>query len=126
MADIKRLPGNGCRHFERERCLYEEHLNPGYDEGYRCRVLAHWESAYDDFLARAENFRLDPTAASGLWERQFERLARKTFGCGEYEFRADAEAPACRHVCHGLCCLRLPPCEGRCRHFVLADTNENE
>ncbi|MEF2231047.1 MAG: hypothetical protein V3571_08975 [Pseudodesulfovibrio sp.] len=126
MADIVRLPGCGCRHFEGGRCLYEEHLNPGYQAGYRCRVLVRWESAFDSFLARAENFRVDHSSASALWERQFQRTARKTFQCGDYEFQAEAEAPACRHVRGGLCRLSLPECKGRCRHFRLAMSEENE
>lgn len=126
MTEIAKLPGEGCRHFEGGGCLYEEHLNPGYDAGYRCRVLEHWAEAYDAFLVRAEAFRVEPEAVSELWARQFQRLARKTFRCERYEFCAGTGAPACRHVVDGLCRLNLPPCEGRCRHYrrVAAEANE--
>lgn len=117
MADIKRLPGDGCRHNRSGRCLYEEHLNPGYDPRYRCRVLARWESAFDDFLERAELFGVEQKAVPDLWSRQFRRMARKTFRCGEYEYHAEADIPACLHVEDGLCLLGLPVCDGRCRHF---------
>lgn len=124
MAEIARLPGEGCRHFDAGRCLYEEHLNPGYDAGYRCLVLEHWAEAFDEFLLRAEAFRVEQDAVSGLWARQFQRLARTTLHCDRHEFFAEAEAPACRHVSDGLCRLNLPACEGRCRHFRPAGPEE--
>jgi len=125
MADIVKLPGDGCRHFEGGRCLYEEHLNPGYQAGYKCRVLVHWESAFDSFLARADNFSVDPSTAPALWEQHFQRTARKTFKCDRYVFAAEAEAPSCRNVRGGLCRLSLPECAGRCRHFRLVVPDEN-
>ncbi len=124
MADITRLPGEGCRHHENGRCLYEEHLNPGYDPGFKCRVLARWESAFDEFLARAECFGVEQQAMPDLWRRQFGRLARKTFHCDEYEYCAEAEVPACLHALGGLCRLGLPECEGRCHHFQIKEPEE--
>ncbi|WP_419787772.1 hypothetical protein [Pseudodesulfovibrio sp.] len=127
MAEIARLPGEGCRHFQCGRCLYEEHLNPGYDAGYRCDVLEHWADAYEAFLVRAESFRVEPDAVPELWALQFQRLARKTFRCERFEYDAEAGAPACLHVAESLCLLCLPVCEGRCRHYHGAPaTVENE
>lgn len=121
MADILPMPGALCRHHTLGRCLYEEHLNPGYSLKWRCRVLMRWESAFDDFLVRAELFGVDQDVAPDLWERRFERVAR-SFDCDEYILCREAESPACAHVCDGLCRLALPACEGRCRHFQLPET----
>ena len=124
MADVKRLPGDGCRHHTVERCLYQEHLNPGYTTGWKCRVLLRWETAFDEFLERAESFNLSQHAVPDLWERKFERLAREAFDCEEYVYCAGADAPSCVHAHDGLCRLVLPPCEGRCRHFSIDETTE--
>ncbi|QJB57853.1 hypothetical protein [Pseudodesulfovibrio sp. zrk46] len=120
MSDVKRLPGDGCRHHINKRCLYDEHLNPGYAEGFRCRVLLRWEIAFDEFLERADAFNIEQDAVPDLWGRKFERMARQAFDCEKYEF-AGGEAPACAQVYDGLCLLALPQCEGRCRHFFLVD-----
>ncbi|MUM78365.1 hypothetical protein GKC30_12040 [Pseudodesulfovibrio sp. F-1] len=118
MADILSLPGDVCRHHMRGRCLYEEHLNPGYCAAWRCMAIARWESAFDDFLVRAERFDLGQEQAASLWERRFSRMIR-SFDCERYEPDSGEEMPACVHLCDGLCCQALPPCEGRCRHFRL-------
>lgn len=122
MADVTRLPGEGCHHHIFGRCLYQEHLNPGYATDWRCRVLLCWESAFDDFLLRTERFGLSQSAVPDLWERQFNRMARETFDCEEYVHSPNADIPACVHVHDGLCRLELPECEGRCRHFKTKKT----
>lgn len=116
MGDITRLPGQGCRHHAGGHCLYEERLNPGYAQHWRCRVLARWEAAFDDFLGRAEVFGVEQSAVPDLWERQFERLAREAFDCEQYVYSHGEDAPACLHAVDGVCRLALPVCEGRCRH----------
>jgi hypothetical protein len=123
MAEITRLPGGLCRHHTFGRCLYEEHLNPGYSLRWRCVVLKRWESAFDDFLTRAELFGVSQEAVPDLWERRFEQIARNC-DCEDYAPCAEAQSPACAHVHGGLCRLRLPDCEGRCRHYHLAEANE--
>ena len=125
MAEIKRLPGHGCRHHISGRCLYQEHLNPGYATAWRCRVLLHWEAAFDDFLARAEAFDVAQHAVPDLWNRKFERMARDAFDCADYVYSPDADVPACAHVTDGLCREELPPCQGRCRHFHVAKSEDN-
>ncbi|MGL1862563.1 MAG: hypothetical protein OCC46_08585 [Pseudodesulfovibrio sp.] len=123
MADVTRLPGHGCNHHDSKRCLYQENLNPGYATSWRCRVLLHWEDAFDEFLARAESFGLSQHAVPGLWERKFERMARETFNCADYVFFNGADVPGCGHARDGLCHIALPDCEGRCRHYAV-DTKE--
>lgn len=124
MADIKRLPGNGCRHHATERCLYGEHLNPGYTTEWRCRVLMRWEVAFDEFLERAELLNVGQAAVPDLWGRQFERMARDAFDCEEYVYAPEGEAPSCVHAFDGVCRLSLPKCEGRCRHFCLSTVED--
>lgn len=124
MADVKRLPANGCRHHINQRCLYQEHLNPGYTTSWRCRVLMRWETTFDEFLERAEAFDVAQDAVPDLWGRKFERMARQAFDCEKYVFLQGGDVPACAHVLDGLCHLTLPVCEGRCRHFVI-EKNED-
>ena len=51
-----RLPGWGCRHWMGERCLYEEHLNPGLRRNFRCTVLEDWEKILEEHMARCRGF----------------------------------------------------------------------
>ncbi len=57
-ARVTPLPGLGCRHYRRGRCLIEEHRNPGLAASNRCLVLERLGRAFDDFLLRAENLSL--------------------------------------------------------------------
>lgn len=125
MAEVSRLPGLGCRHHIGGRCLYQEHLNPGYSTEWRCQVLAHWEDEYDEFLHRVEAMNVAQDAVPDLWGRKFERLARQKFQCDRYVFGAGCGAPSCIHVHEGLCRLSLPECKGRCRHFA-REENESD
>ncbi len=115
-ARIRRLPGTDCRHNVRGRCLYEERLNPGYHRDWRCRVVQGWEESYDDFLLRAEAFRLEAAAAAGLWESHVERMVRRGPQCRDFVPGGDG-VPGCSRALEELCLLRLPECSGRCRHF---------
>lgn len=119
VADVYRLPGMGCEHHTAGRCLYEEHLNPGYVTAWRCRVMLHWEDAFDEFLARAECFGVTQDAVPDLWRRKFERMVRKTFACDKYVLHAEVPPPACAHECDGICRSALPRCQGRCRHYAV-------
>ena len=109
--------GVGCRHLVNEKCLYKERLNPGYADEWRCQILKRWETAYDEFLLRAERMGVSPDDAAKLWDRQFERLARDVASCPDYAFCHNEETPACVHCLAGVCLTKLPECEGRCRHF---------
>lgn len=118
MGDITRLPGLGCQYYIDGRCLYEEMLNPGYTQRWRCQVLLKWGSAFDDFLERAESFGIEQDAVPELWERQFERMAREAFHCEQYSYFHGSDIPSCHHhALDGLCRLALPDCGGRCRQY---------
>ena len=116
-ARLRRLPGNECRHFAGGRCLFEEQRNPGYNREWHCRVLLQWEASYDDFLLRADAFRLDVAAAAGLWERRVERLVARAPECEDF-CQGGGAATGCANAVAELCLLRLPECRGRCAHFA--------
>ncbi|KAB1441180.1 hypothetical protein [Pseudodesulfovibrio senegalensis] len=123
MSDVRRLPAGNCWYHRCGRCLYEERLNPGYRQSWRCVVLEDWERLFDDFLVRAEAFSLDQQAAGEMWARRFERIVRDRFDCTHYEHTVDVELPGCVYQYDNLCLLRLPRCQGRCRHYKPVDGN---
>lgn len=116
---VLRLPAFGCRSYHQGRCLYEEQLNPGLDLELRCSVLDRWEAIYDDFLTRAENFRLGAEELARLWRVRFERLAQEDIDCPDFEPALMDSMPECRHLFVDICLLRLPECPGHCRHYRL-------
>jgi len=124
MGKITRLPGCECRSFIHGRCLYEEQLNPGYTQSWRCQVTARWESDYDDFLRRAEFFGVDEAAVPDLWGRRFQRMARDVFHCQRYVYDPDAHVLGCRNHWDGICIMDLPKCGGRCRHYLAISEQE--
>jgi hypothetical protein len=118
MNRVLRLPARYCAHFLLGRCLYEERLNPGYHQGYRCLVLLRAQSDFDAFLTRAEAFGLSDAAASGLWEKQMDRFRAADCGCQEYEPGDTTVFPGCIHCTGDVCVKRLPECGGRCPEFT--------
>ncbi|SOB57766.1 conserved protein of unknown function [Pseudodesulfovibrio profundus] len=119
MAEIEKLPGLGCRHFAAGRCLYQEHLNPGYNQKWRCRVISRWEAAFDSFVERAECFNVSQEAVPDLWQMRFSRMAREVLQCEDYVFHQEGGVVDCTHVQDDICVLLLPLCQGRCRHYSL-------
>lgn len=119
MAEIQKLPGCGCRHFSGGRCLYQEHLNPGYVQEWRCRIASRWEAAFDAFLERAECFNVSQEAVAELWRKRFNRMAGDVLQCEEYAFQHSGGVIDCVHVQKDVCVLLLPICQGRCRHYSL-------
>lgn len=127
MAEVKRMPAQSCRHHIKGRCLYEELLNPGYEQQWRCVVMLRWEEVFDEFLHRAEAFGVDHERVGKLWEIRFKRLAGDTPDCERFQSDPTNDPPCCMHHYEALCLLDLPLCEGRCRHFCTKDeTNESE
>jgi hypothetical protein len=114
---LVRLPAQDCSHFALRRCLYEEHLNPGYDQELRCVVVLHLHGLYDSFLDQAEAFGLGEAQAQDIWERRFQELCRHDTGCQDYKPGANEGFPHCQHGIGDLCVLKLPECAGRCRRF---------
>ena len=121
-AKVLKFPGAGCRHYLHGRCLYEEHLNPGFRRSYRCGVLEGWEAQFESFVDRAEAFGIGQAQAGGLWSRRFEGLVSGRRDCAEFIPEADAarsesEPMGCALFMEGFCLIRLPRCQGVCpRH----------
>lgn len=124
-ARITRLPGTSCRHFALGRCLYEEALNPGYHEAWRCSVLRRWEAVYDEFLDRAERFDLEETNLPELWRRRFNTPGEGEPDCPSYEPGLIRDMPECRHLFADLCLLELPECHGQCRNYRLREPQKS-
>jgi hypothetical protein len=120
---IHRLPGYGCRHHCQGRCLYEEALNPGYHQDWRCEVLLRWEDVYEDFLNRVEAFGLDEKDLAELWAKRFERLSQDAVGCPDFSPGLTESVPECFLLAGELCVLRLPQCFGQCQHYALLTTD---
>jgi hypothetical protein len=114
-----RLPALGCRSYFQGRCLYEEQLNPGLNTSWRCKVQAYWETVYDDFLNRAENFALDESELARLWRARFERLAEEPLNCPDFNPAPMDTLPECQHLFVDICLLQLPVCTGHCINYRL-------
>lgn len=112
------LPGDGCRHFQSGRCLYEEHLNPGLMQEHCCAVVRRLEQAFDDFLLRADNMGLDEEQAGRLWQARFPATLAKEGNCQNYLPDDRDSFPDCQHAAGELCLLAFPVCPGRCRRFL--------
>lgn len=111
------LPGQGCRHWLEERCLYEEALNPGWQAGFRCFVLRRWEQDFDEYVSRAECFGLTTEEAGDIWQQRMSSSFGKPWDCPDFLLDNATPDPVCALLLGDICLLRLPPCPGRCRHY---------
>lgn len=116
-ARVNSLPGEGCRHYRRGRCLIEEQRNPGLAAGNRCRILERLGRAFDDFLTRAENLSLSEDQAARLWEARFPAALAREGDCRDYLPGDTQSFPDCRHADGDLCLLAFPVCSGRCARY---------
>lgn len=124
------MPGVNCAFFLQGRCLYEERVNPGLRDSWRCRVLVALEQEYDRFLDQAEHFNLDLRTAMNIWERRAEEIVGWKPPCDAYacrgpEVQVDGENGRpedavldCVHYWLGLCLPELPACAGVCPLFA--------
>lgn len=126
MTKVSRLPGRACAHYAAGGCLYEERLNPGYRRDYRCVLWAGAETAFDDFLHRAERFGLDEAKAARIWRRRTEGAAHAAAPRCPHDAAVQPHGlvadDGCAHCLDGLCVKNLPPCPGVCDRFVRAQT----
>ncbi|NCC24861.1 MAG: hypothetical protein EOM25_06645 [Deltaproteobacteria bacterium] len=115
MADVTAFPGRGCRFYIQGRCLYEEVLNPGYAQVWRCRVLVELERRFDDLLDRAESFHLDAAVTGRIWAGRQSEAEALFKSCPDFGLEG---GDSCGHLVLGMICvLRLPSCLGACRRF---------
>lgn len=123
MSNISTFPGTACLYFEEGRCLFEERLNPGYEERWRCTEMARWEKEYDRFMEQAEAFNLDERMASIIWTKRFAKLAGGRKLCECFAPGGDNELLNCAFLHEDICLRELPACTGVCRLFVSRETN---
>jgi hypothetical protein len=117
-ARLSRLPGGGCPHCQGGRCLYEEHLNPGYREANRCAILNRLCRAFDDFVLRCDVMGLSEEQAASLWQARFPATLAKEGNCQDYLPGDTISFPDCRNASGELCLLAFPPCPGRCLRYL--------
>lgn len=151
-AIVVRLPGVRCVHYAGGHCLYDERLNPDYEQAWQCTELQRFSDMYDTLLEQAERFSLTPQAMHGMWESRVASVVPPGAGCEQYAPKGgcggckgggcggdDAEGDTdrhdvaadmgahfvhmmgCRFAWRSACVLRMPACEGVCRHFTPHD-----
>lgn len=140
-AKVTRLPGVLCRFRLMGRCAYDEMLNPGLHDAWRCPEEQRLLGYYDGFIERVDVFDLPPEEVAALWSRRMERFPPVGALCGRYEARGDeggedaenGDLSATEDAMHdvlvdcirfrdGICLLLLPPCEGVCERYRRAET----
>lgn len=93
MAKVSKMPGCRCQFYINGKCLYEEMLNPGYNNDWRCRIIKELEKEYDRLLHQAEAFKLDEKTFSDLWEQRMEEHLKSTVVCRKMIPHEDDEFP---------------------------------
>lgn len=103
-------------------CLWDEMHNPGHAEHRLCIRLTALSGEWDDFLDRAEAFRLTEQEASRIWERRKHPALTEPGVCpvpavadgGEH---AGAPLLDCPYLFHTACLLVMPDCPGVCGKY---------
>lgn len=88
-AVISPMLGNNCCYWLEGRCAYEEMLNPGLHDSWRCTEEQRMLQLYDRFMEQIDGFSIDAPTAVNLWE---QRLGKEpamgsqcaSFGAREY------------------------------------------
>lgn len=117
MTPVLRLPGVNCLHYRLGRCLYEETLNPGYDQALRCQVLTRLQEAYDQFITQADAFGLAENTAAAIWAKRCQSFQAQETGCQDHKPNDTKDFPGCDHAAGDVCLLALPVCTGQCANF---------
>lgn len=115
-ATVRPLPTVACEFYLQGHCLYEERLNPGLHQAWRCVVWRQWEEAFDSFLTRAEAFRLAEDTAGRIWEKRCAQLVAAARACPDF-VPGGADPVGCALGRDLVCLRRLPGCAGRCTHY---------
>jgi len=97
-------------------CIYEEIQNPGYDVTRICTVLKKLESQFEDFVDRAEAFRIAALNAAMIWSRFGNRICVENM-CSQYAPDLGRGSDECRYRYDNACILLFPLCSGRCSRF---------
>ena len=120
MNAVLSLPGDACRYWAAGRCLYEECANPGLRVEFMCSVLRFLEDRFDEFVVRGDVLGLSADEAGRIWEQRMAASLNIGWDCAQFTPVQDSpDDVLCQHFLEGVCVLRLPPCDGRCRRYVL-------
>ena len=87
--------------------------DPGFQLKWQCRVVAGWDRALADGLARAEAFGLSPEAGERTCRRSISRVP----GPESCESFIPHPALPCGHLWEDTCLLLPPRCAGPCPDF---------
>lgn len=119
MSKLSKLPGVGCKYYIQGKCIYEEFLNPGYEDIWRCSILLSIESEYDKLLKQAENFKLDDKIVAGILDCRISSHSSNSQSCQGH----DSPYPECSALHGDICLLALPECDGVCSHYSPEDSS---
>jgi hypothetical protein len=118
MTKVLKMPGVGCRYFIREHCCYEERLNPGLHEDWKCEVLLRLDDRFETLIERDDS-ELTLEQAGRIWRGWCDAELSGAWSCPDYEYvSGDDGEECCAHLFEDICILRLPVCPGRCSRFV--------
>ncbi|WP_153306756.1 hypothetical protein [Desulfonatronum thioautotrophicum] len=115
---ILRFPARSCLFSVRERCLKAWAWHPLGSEAMQCRVVSHWEGAYDQVVEQAD--RLDLSVADAgelLGEIAAHRLAPGLL-CRAHRRAGHGADFDCIFLHGHLCTREMPPCTGRCPSYA--------
>lgn len=144
-AKVTRLPGLYCRFRLAGRCAYDEMLNPGLHDAWRCPEEQRLLRYYDGFVDRVDAFDLTPEEVADIWARRMRRFPPIGTLCTGY---MPHDAPPaledddvddtaedddiedimidCVRFRDGICLLLLPACEGMCERYQKTDTASDD
>lgn len=121
MGKIFYLPAKDCLFYRLGFCLYEEILNPGYNQKLQCKILVKWEEEYDNLLDKAEVFGLSLQTVEKIWSSKSVIRYSEAKEC--LFFKEDTDN-FCYYL-YGYTCLRnLPECKGKCSYYTFKDEED--
>lgn len=72
-AVISPMLGNNCCFWLEGRCAYEEILNPGLHDSWRCTEEQRMLQLYDRFMEQIDGFSIDAATAVQLWDQRMTK-----------------------------------------------------
>jgi len=115
MSKIISLHLDQCLYHFHGVCMYEEYLNPGYHQGFKCEVFLKWQEEYDQLLERAEIFSSPLEIVEQVWAKGEAKRLRQARAC---PFWQEGENQFCAHLFDDCCLLKFPKCINYCQHFT--------
>ncbi|MFI3271407.1 MAG: hypothetical protein R3Y11_04770 [Pseudomonadota bacterium] len=86
-AVISPMLGNNCCFWLEGRCAYEEMLNPGLHDSWRCTEEQRMMQLYDRFMEQIDGFSIDAPTAVQLWEQRLAKEPSVGSLCTSFEER---------------------------------------